>query len=154
MTAEHIRLESDESAATLSIHLPIKETLTKTQFKRPCVLIVEDYPLTREMYRMILVHSGFDVVEAADGVEALLCVRDTVPDLILMDLWMPLMDGWEATRHLKSDSRTAGIPIVALTAHTGGNTAEEARRAGCSGLVIKPCLPSELVKKIRHFLSN
>ena len=154
MTAEHIGLEVDDYAVTFSLPLPIKETRTKTQFKRPCVLIVDDYSLTREMYRMILEHSGFEVVEAADGVEALLCVRDTAPDLILMDLSMPLMDGWEATRHLKSDSRTAGIPIVVLTAHTDDHTAEEARRAGCLALVTKPCLPVDLVREIRHFLSN
>jgi two-component system, cell cycle response regulator DivK len=125
----------------------------KPQIKRPCVLIVEDYHLARAMYRVTLEYSGFDVVEAADGVEALLRVRETVPDLILMDLSMPLMDGWETTRCLKSDSRTAGIPIVVLSAHTADNTAEKTRRAGCVALVTKPCLPSDLVKEIRHCLS-
>jgi two-component system, cell cycle response regulator DivK len=120
--------------------------------KRPCVLIVEDYPLAREMYRMTLEDSGFEVVEAADGVEALLRVRDTVPDIILMDLAMPLMDGWEATRYLKKDSRTAGIPIVVLSAQTSDGSAEEAKRAGCVAFVTKPCLPSDLIKEIRHHL--
>ena len=106
------------------------------------------------MYRVTLEHSGFDVVEAADGVEALLRVRDTVPDIILMDLSMPLMDGWEATRSLKNDSRTAGIPIVVLSAHTHDGTPEEAKRAGCAAFVAKPCLPSDLVKEIRHHLSG
>jgi two-component system cell cycle response regulator DivK len=124
-----------------------------TTIKRPCVLIVDDYRLAREMYRVTLEHSGFEVVEAADGVEALLRVRETVPDLILMDLSMPLMDGWEATDHLKSDSRTAGIPIVVLTAHMHDNTAEKMQRAGCVALVTKPCLPSDLVEKIRACLS-
>jgi len=124
----------------------------KTPIKRPCVLIVDDYPLARTMYRVTLEQSGFDVLEAADGVEALLQVRDIVPDLILMDWSMPLMDGCEATRCLKSDSRTASIPILVLSAHTGERIAEETRRAGCVALVAKPCLPSDLVKKIRHHL--
>jgi two-component system, cell cycle response regulator DivK len=124
-----------------------------TPIKRPCVLIVEDYRQARAMYRVTLEYSGFDVVEAADGVEALLRVREMVPDLILMDLSMPLMDGWEATRCLKGDSRTAGIPIVMLSAHSRENTEEKSRRAGCAALVTKPCLPSELVNEIRHCLS-
>jgi two-component system cell cycle response regulator DivK len=123
------------------------------QVKRPCVLIVEDYALARAMYRATLEYSGFDVVEAADGVEALLRVRDVVPDLILMDLSMPLMDGWEATSHLQSDSRTAGIPIVVLSASSRNGIEEEIKRAGCAALVSKPCLPDELVQKIRHCLS-
>jgi two-component system cell cycle response regulator DivK len=154
MTTEHIGLMSDEYAATSSLTLPINATRTKTQFRRPCVLIVEDYSLTRELYRMILEGACFEVVEATDGVEALLRLRDTTPDLILMDLSMPLMDGWEATRRLKSDSRTAGIPIVVLTASTSNETAARAKRAGCLALVTKPCMPADLVKTIRHCLSN
>jgi CheY-like chemotaxis protein len=124
----------------------------KTPIKRPRVLIVEDYHLARKMYRVTLEQSGFEVVEAADGVEALLRVRETVPDLIVMDLSMPLMDGWDATRHLKSDSRTAGIPIVMLTAHARNGMVQATRQAGCVALVTKPCLPSELIKTIRHHL--
>ena len=125
----------------------------KTPIKRPCVLIVEDDGSAREMYRMTLELSGFDVVEAADGVEALLRVRDMVPDLIVMDLLMPLMDGWDTTRHLKSDSRTAGIPIVMLTGHTPDGMAQATRKAGCVALVTKPCQPAELVEKVRRCLS-
>ena len=125
-----------------------------TEIKRPCVLIVEDYPLAREMYRVTLEYAGFEVVEAADGVEALLSVRDTVPDLILMDLSMPLMDGWEVTRHLKGDGRTAGIPIIVLSASRRDDLEEKTRRAGCVALVTKPCLPSDLVKEVRHFISH
>ena len=117
-------------------------------------MIVEDYPLAREMYRVTLEYAGFDVVEAADGVEALLRVRDIVPDLILMDLSMPLMDGWEVTRHLKSDDRTIGIPIVVLSARRGDDLEQQTKRAGCVALVTKPCLPSDLVKEVRHFISN
>ena len=125
-----------------------------TEIKRPCVLIVEDYHLAREMYRVTLESAGFEVLEAADGVEALLRVRDTLPDLILMDLQMPLMDGWEVTRHLKDDGRTAGIPIVVLSARIRDDLEEKTKRAGCVALVSKPCLPSDLVKKVRHVLSH
>ena len=125
-----------------------------TEIKRPCVLIVEDYPLARAMYRVTLEYAGFEVVEAADGVEALLSVRNTVPSLILLDLSMPLMDGWEVTRHLKGDRRTAGIPIVVLSARSGDHLEEQAKRAGCVALVTKPCLPSDLVKEVRHFISH
>jgi CheY-like chemotaxis protein len=104
------------------------------------------------MYRMTLEEAGFEVMEAADGVEALLRVRETMPDLIVMDLAMPLMDGWEAARYLKSDSRTAGIPIVVLSACEREYTAEEIARAGCVALVSKPCLPSELLHTIRQRL--
>jgi CheY-like chemotaxis protein len=122
--------------------------------KRSRVLIVEDYPLARAMYRATLEYSGFEVVEAADGVEALQRVLETAPDLILMDLAMPRMDGWETTRLLKRDSRTAGIPIVLLSAQTCQGTAEVAKRAGCVALVTKPCLPSDLVKEVRHHLQG
>jgi len=125
-----------------------------TRTKRPCVLIVEDYRLARAMYRVTLEYSGFDVVEAADGFEALQRVGEAVPDIILMDLSMPLMDGWETTRFLKSDRRTAGIPIVVLSAQTSEGTAEEAKRAGCLAVMSKPCLPSDLVKEIRLCLSE
>ena len=140
----------ESSAATP----PSKGRNMTTAIKRPCVMIVEDYPLAREMYRVTLEYAGFDVVEAADGVEALLRVRDIVPDLILMDLSMPLMDGWEVTRHLKSDGRTMGIPIVVLSARNCDDLEAKAKRAGCVALVTKPCLPSDLVKEIQRFISN
>src|ERR1700687_1622923 len=85
--------------------------------ERPCVLLVDDYPDARVMYTEYLKYSGFEVVEAADGIEALRQALESMPDIILMDLSLPLMDGWEATRRLKADPRTATIPIVALTGH-------------------------------------
>jgi two-component system cell cycle response regulator DivK len=128
-------------------------THMETPIERPRVLIVEDCRELRTMYRMNLENSGFDVVEAANGVEALMQVRDATPDIILMDLSMPLMDGWELTRHLKGDGRTAGIPIVVLSGRTRDDLAEKAMRAGCVALLTKPCLPSNLVNEVRHCLS-
>jgi len=125
-----------------------------TKETRPRVLIVDDYPDAREMYSEYLQFSGFDVVEAANGMEALQRAVDAAPDIILMDLSLPVMDGWEATRRLKADKRTAGIPVVALTGHALAGISEGARMAGCDAFVTKPCLPEDLVKEIRRVLQD
>src|SRR4249919_1453945 len=91
--------------------------MTRINGERPRVLLVDDYPDAREMYSEYLKFSGFDVVEASNGVEALQRAIENTPDIILMDLSLPVMDGWEATRRLKEDARTSGIPVVALTGH-------------------------------------
>lgn len=121
---------------------------------RPRVLIVDDYPDAREMYSEYLQYSGFEVVEAENGMEALDRAVDTAPDIILMDLSLPVMDGWEATRRLKADARTASIPVVALTGHALAGISEGARKAGCDAFVTKPCLPEDLVKEIRKVLDG
>jgi CheY-like chemotaxis protein len=120
---------------------------------RPRVLVVDDYPDAREMYAEYLQYSGFDVIEAANGMEALARAADSMPDIILMDLSLPVMDGWEATKRLKADKTTAGIPIVALTGHALAGILEGAKQAGCDAFVTKPCLPEDLVKEIRKVLS-
>ena len=125
-----------------------------TKETRARVLIVDDYPDAREMYAEYLQFSGFDVVEAANGMEALQRAVDTEPDIILMDLSLPVMDGWEATRRLKADKRTANIPVVALTGHALAGISEGARKAGCDAFVTKPCLPEDLVKEIRKVLDE
>ena len=84
--------------------------MTKSNSVRPRVLLVDDYPDAREMYSEYLQFSGFDVVEAANGMEALQRAVDEAPDIILMDLSLPVMDGWEATRRLKADVRTDALP--------------------------------------------
>ena len=126
----------------------------KAAIERPSVLIVDDYPDAREMYSEYLQFSGFDVVEAANGIEALKHAVEAAPDIILMDLSLPVMDGWEATRRLKSDTRTAGIPVVALTGHALAGISEGAKKAGCDAFVTKPCLPEDLVKEIRKVLES
>jgi CheY-like chemotaxis protein len=118
----------------------------------PLVLVVEDYPDAREMYAEYLRFSGFRVAEARNGEEALDKASQNVPDVVLMDLALPLMDGWEATRRLKSDPRTARTLVVALTGHALAGHAEGARRAGCDAFVTKPCLPDELVEVIHRLL--
>ena len=127
--------------------------MSETQ-TRQRVLLVDDYPDAREMYSEYLKFSGFDVVEAANGLEALQRALDHTPDIILMDLSLPVMDGWEATRRLKADPRTASIPVVALTGHALSGTNEGAVKAGCDAFVTKPCLPEDLVQEIRSVLSR
>src|SRR6202043_972511 len=115
---------------------------------------VDDYPDAREMYAEYLQYSGFDVIEASNGVEALERAADSAPDVILMDLSLPVMDGWKATRRLKADKATADIPIVALTGHALAGILEGAKKAGCDAFVTKPCLPEDLVKEIRKVLDS
>jgi two-component system, cell cycle response regulator DivK len=119
----------------------------------PLVLVVEDYQDAREMYAAYLQFSGYRVAEAANGEEAIEQARTLLPDIILMDLALPKMDGWEATRRLKADDRTRHIPVVALTGHALAGHADGAREAGCDAFVTKPCLPDELVSEIRRMLN-
>ena len=126
--------------------------MTKPKLQ-PLVLVVEDYQDAREMYAAYLEFSGYRVAEATNGVEALERAHALKPDIILMDLALPKMDGWEATRQLKADARTRDIPIVALTGHALAGHAEGAKAAGCDAFVTKPCLPDALVAEIRRMLA-
>jgi len=126
----------------------------KDKTERPRVLVVDDYPDAREMYSEYLEFSGFDVIQAVNGIEALQRAVDAAPDIILMDLSLPVMDGWEATRRLKEDARTNRIPVVALTGHALEGISEGAAKAGCDAFVTKPCLPEDLVKEIRKILDR
>lgn len=118
------------------------------------VLVVEDYQDAREMYTAYLQFSGYRVAEATNGLEAIEKTLELMPDIILMDLALPKMDGWEATRRLKSDDRTKHIPIVALTGHALAGHAEGARQAGCDAFVTKPCLPDALVAEVQRMLAR
>jgi CheY-like chemotaxis protein len=126
----------------------------ETGTRQPLVLVVEDYQDAREMYAAYLTFSGFRVAEATNGVEAIEKTIELIPDIILMDLALPRMDGWEATRRLKDDERTRHIPIVALTGHALGQHAQRARQAGCDAFVTKPCLPDALVTEIQRVLAS
>ena len=118
----------------------------------PLILVVDDYEDAREMYAEYLRFCGFRVAEARNGNEALEQAFSLMPNLILMDLSLPGMDGWEATRQLKADPRTSRIPVVALTGHALAGASEGAKRAGCDSFVTKPCLPDDLVVEVRRML--
>ena len=125
-----------------------------TKGRNARVLLVDDYTDVREMYGEYLEHVGFDVVEATNGMEALQRAAESAPDIILMDLSLPVMDGWEATRRLKADERTSGIPVVALSGTAFAGISDGVKRAGWEAFVSKPCLPEDLVKEIRRVLDT
>jgi CheY-like chemotaxis protein len=119
----------------------------------PLVLVVDDFQDNREMFAEFLVISGFRVAEAASGPEALERAFALLPDVILMDLSLPGLDGWEVTRRLKGDARTRHVPVVALTGHVLADCSREAREAGCDAFLTKPCKPEALVSEVRRVLA-
>jgi CheY-like chemotaxis protein len=120
----------------------------------PLVLIVDDVDHGREICAEYLEFRGFRVATAVDGLEALDKAFALLPDVILMDLSLPGIDGWEATRRLKQDARTREIPVVALTAHALPSAHERAKEAGCDSVVTKPCLPKDLEAEVRRQLAG
>jgi two-component system cell cycle response regulator DivK len=125
-----------------------------TDRSRPLVLIVEDEADLRRLYAEQLIYSGFDVIEAGNGAEAIAHTTSHTPDVVLMDLSLPIVDGWEATRRLKADARTAHIPVVALTAHDGSGELQRATNAGCDWFVPKPCPPDALIVELKRVLAS
>jgi CheY-like chemotaxis protein len=121
---------------------------------RPLILLVEDQSDLRQLYARQLALCGYDVIEARDGAEAVAHTTASAPDVVLMDLSLPVMDGWEATRQLKTDGRTAHIPVVALTAHDGAGELQRATSAGCDWFVPKPCPPDALIAEVRRVLAT
>lgn len=121
---------------------------------RPLILIVEDEPRLRQLYVQQLTISGFDVIEAGNGLEAMERASTQLPDVVLMDLSIPVMDGWEATRRLKAAPATMHIPVVALTAHDDVTGLEAAKSAGCDWFVPKPCQPQDLMAEVRRVLAT
>jgi len=118
------------------------------------ILVVDDLPDARRICAEYLEYRRYRVETAEDGLEALAKARELRPDLILMDLAMPLLDGCEATRRLKSDPRTADIPVIAVTAHGSGGSLEQARAAGCVAVMMKPVQLRSLDGQIRRLLGN
>lgn len=114
------------------------------------VLVVDDSDDIRELWRVWLTFWGFDVDEAVDGAEAVRLARARPPDLVLMDLWMPVLDGLDATAQLKADSATAAVPVLALSADVLPPTPERARAAGCEAFLPKPLDPDRLIEEIRR----
>ena len=116
------------------------------------ILVVEDNQDNRELVVKVLKINGYKVIEAVDGEEALEKTKTENPDLILMDLFIPKIDGYEVTRRLKSDKDLKHIPVIALTAHAMKGDMEVALAAGCDGYMPKPIDVRELPKQIKHFL--
>ncbi len=115
------------------------------------ILVVEDDPDNRRIVAKVLSVEGYHVVEATDGREALVQARAERPDLILMDLALPNMDGWEATRQLKGNAETRSIPVVALTAVAMRGDEEQARAAGCDDYLSKPARPAAIRAVVKKY---
>lgn len=114
----------------------------------PLVLVVDDYEDTRRIYSDYLKFAGFRVVAANDGAEAITKAKELGPDVVVMDLAMPGVDGWTATRKLKGDPRTKNIYVMAVTGYSEDAYRLEAWRSGCDAFLAKPVLPAELVRRI------
>ena len=116
------------------------------------ILVVEDHEDNRQILRDLLGSAGFEMIEAHDGGAALSTAKATKPDLILMDIQLPLLDGYEATRQIKADPALNAIPIIVVTSYALSGDEEKARQAGCDDYVAKPYSPRQLLAKIRHHL--
>jgi CheY-like chemotaxis protein len=118
------------------------------------ILLVEDNEMNRDMLSRRLARKGYEVVIAIDGQQGIEMARSETPDLILMDMSLPVVDGWEATRQLKSAPETQAIPVIALTAHAMAGDREKAVEAGCNDYDIKPIELPRLLEKIEALLGE
>jgi CheY-like chemotaxis protein len=118
------------------------------------ILLVEDDDMNRELFVRYLQLHNYVVIVALNGIDALEMVASDRPDLILMDISLPLMDGWEATRRLKADTTTAMIPVLALTAHAMAEDRRRSFEAGCDDYETKPVSFSSLLSKIQRLIKN
>jgi len=118
------------------------------------ILLVEDNEMNRDMLSRRLVRNGFDIVMAVNGQQGLDLASSENPDLILLDMSLPVLDGWEAARRLKADAATAKIPVIALTAHAMVQDKEKALAAGCDDFDTKPVELPRLLEKINSLLHN
>ena len=116
------------------------------------ILVVEDREDNRQILRDLLGNTGYELVEALDGVQALAAVAKQRPDLILMDIQLPIMDGYEATRRIRSNPDNKSIPIIAITSYALSGDEGKALAAGCDAYVAKPYSPRQLLAKIREYL--
>jgi two-component system, cell cycle response regulator DivK len=117
------------------------------------ILLVEDNEDNCRIYCAMLRHVGFDVIEAHDGAEGLLAMQTQHPDLVIMDVSVPTIDGWEVTRQAKRDPAIAGIPILAVTAHALPSDREKAAEVGCSGYLAKPVEPRVVANLVADLLA-
>ena len=143
------RRPSTRPAALLASDAPPGRSKLSGEFDRPpVVLVVDDRPENCDLYREYLTYAGFRVIEAHDGQEAVACALEQRPDAVIMDISMPVMDGYVATRLIKGDLRTRHIPVVIVTA-SGAGCHHDATSAGCDAFLLKPCMPEDLEGVIR-----
>lgn len=116
------------------------------------ILVVEDTEDNRQILRDLLSHAGFELVEAGDGERGVALAAETRPDLILMDMQLPIIDGYEAARRIKANDALRHIPIIAVTSFALSGDEAKARAAGCDGYVAKPFSPRKILAMVREFL--
>jgi two-component system, cell cycle response regulator DivK len=118
------------------------------------ILVVEDQQDNRQILRDLLTSADFEVIEAEDGEAGLAAAAAHKPDLILMDVQLPGIDGYETTRRLKADAVLRDVPVIAVTAHALSGAEQEALAAGCDGYISKPISPRQLLAKVREYLAR
>jgi two-component system cell cycle response regulator DivK len=118
------------------------------------ILVVEDTEDNRKIVRDLLTSVGYELIEAVDGAEGVTMAQNEKPDLILMDIQLPEMDGYEATRRIRAIPELAAVPIIAVTSYALSGDEAKTRAAGCDGYVAKPFSPRQLLAKIREFLPD
>jgi two-component system, cell cycle response regulator DivK len=118
------------------------------------ILVVEDQPDNRKIIRDVFARTDYEIVETENGEEALAAIAKVRPDLILMDIQLPVMDGYTATRRIKADPALRSIPIIAVTSYALSGEEKKAREAGCDDYIPKPYSPRELLAKVRQYLSD
>jgi two-component system cell cycle response regulator DivK len=116
------------------------------------ILVIEDTEDNRQIIRDLLTSAGYEMIEAVDGAEGVAMAAKHKPDLILMDMQLPVLDGYEATRRIKADPALAHIPVVAVTSYALAGDEAKTKAAGCNGYVAKPFSPRQLLAKVREFL--
>jgi two-component system, cell cycle response regulator DivK len=124
----------------------------KPSLKDPLILLVDDVEDNLDVYSQFFIHNGWRTMTAADGPDGLRKAAASRPDVIVLDLGMPGMDGWEVARRLKADPATRSIPVIALTGHVMGDSRRRARDAGVIEYLTKPCLPQDLAEAVRRQL--
>ena len=118
------------------------------------ILVIEDTEDNRQIIRDLLTSFDYELVEAVDGAEGVAMAQAHQPDLILMDIQLPVMDGYEATRQIRAIPELAAVPIVAVTSYALSGDEAKAREAGCDGYIAKPFSPRQLLAKVREFLPD
>jgi len=118
-----------------------------------CILVVEDQEDNRQILRDLLGNAGYELTEAENGEEAIAAAGKQRPDLILMDIQLPIMDGYEATRRIRTNPDLRSVPIIAVTSYALTGDEDKALAAGCDGYVTKPYSPRDLLAKVRAYLA-
>lgn len=129
-----------------------KDAAARIDADGPCILVVDDNDDVRDLYAEALAGAGYEVMQASNGQEALERIAESKPALVIMDLSMPVLDGWQATKRIKADPATADILILAVTAHATRYGLQDVRDFGADDVLSKPCLPGELLRRVHELL--